>query len=324
MKRQLWNSLRWLIYIIDSVYKPKLPCYTPPLTQHHSFFRNLPPLFIDILASAIDEVLNHSICESTVPHVWKLANVPPLPKAPPIEDFNKDLRPISLTSTLSKVAEGFVIDREVKSLIPECMDPNQFGFIPYSYTTFALMSMMRHWLEATDGNGAYVRAALLDCKKAFYLEDHDLLIANLYSLGVKSTVVNWIIDFLRGSSQRVKLSSDCVSDFTPVPTGIRQGTRIGPWLLFVMVNDLATSSKPLSGIWKFADDTTVSEIVPKSGATEIQDTVDHVLQWSNDNKFKLNLLKCKEFRIDFRRKPNEFTVIEAYGNLSKPLNQQKY
>ena len=134
-------------------------------------------------------MLNHSICESTVPRVWKLANVPPLPKAPSIEDFNKDLRPISLTSTLSKVAEGFVIDREVKSLIPECMDPNQFGFIPYSYTTFALMSMMRHWLEATDGNGAYVRAALLDCKKAFYLEDHDLLIANLYSLGVKSTVL---------------------------------------------------------------------------------------------------------------------------------------
>ena len=91
-----------------------------------------------------------------------------------------------------------------------------------------------------------------------------------------------------------------------------------------MVNDLATSSNPLSGIWKFADDTTVSEIVPKSGATEIQDTVDHVLQWSNDNKFKLNLLKCKEFRIDFRRKPNEVTEIEAYGNLSKPLNQQKY
>ena len=204
------------------------------------------------------------------------------------------------------------------------MDPNQFGFIPNSYTTLALMSMMCHWLEATDGNGAYVRAALLDCKKAIYLEDHDLLIANLYSLGVKSTVVNWIIAFLRGSSQRVKLSSDCVSDFTPVPAGIPQGTCIGPWLFFVMVNDLATSSDPLSGIWKFADDTTVSEIVPKSGATEIQDTVDHVLQWSNDNKFKLNLLKCKEFRIDFRRKPNEVTEIEAYGNLSKPLNQQKY
>ena len=31
-----------LIFIVDNT---KLPCYTLPLTQHHSFFRNLPPLF---------------------------------------------------------------------------------------------------------------------------------------------------------------------------------------------------------------------------------------------------------------------------------------
>ena len=81
-----------------------------------------------------------------------------------------------------------------------------------------------------------------------------------------------------------------------------------------MISDLATSNNPLSGLWKFADDTTVVEIVPKSGATKIQDIVDHVLQWSNENKFKLNSLKCEELRIDFRRKPSEVIVIEANGN----------
>ena len=45
-----------------------------------------------------------------------------------------------------------------------------------------------------------------------------------------------------------------------------------------MINDLAISSNPLSGMWKFAHDTTVSEIVPKSSATKIHDTVDLVLQ----------------------------------------------
>ena len=47
-------------------------------------------------------------------------------------------------------------------------------------------------------------------------------------------------------------------------------------------------SDPFSGMWKFADGTTVSEVVPKSGATKIEDTVDHVLQWLKDNKFRLN------------------------------------
>ena len=43
-KRQLLNPLLWPIYIINSVKNTKLLCYTLPLMQHHSFFRNLPPL----------------------------------------------------------------------------------------------------------------------------------------------------------------------------------------------------------------------------------------------------------------------------------------
>ena len=94
--------------------------------------------------------------------MWKLADVPPLPKVPTICDFIKDLRPISLTSTLSKVAEIIVIKKELKPTILSSVDPVQFGFIPGSSTTFALVSMLHHWLRATDGNGSTVRAALLD------------------------------------------------------------------------------------------------------------------------------------------------------------------
>ena len=40
----LINSLRWPIYINNSVDETKLSCYSPPSTQHHSFFWKLPPL----------------------------------------------------------------------------------------------------------------------------------------------------------------------------------------------------------------------------------------------------------------------------------------
>ena len=53
--------------------------------------------YSDILAPALTEVLNQSFGESNVPRVWKLADVPPLPKGKSIADFTKDLRPISLT-----------------------------------------------------------------------------------------------------------------------------------------------------------------------------------------------------------------------------------
>ena len=180
--------------------------------------------------------------------------------------INKDLRPISLTSTLSKVSEGFVIDKDLKPVLLKCIDPNQYGFITNPCTTFALILILHHWLEATDRSGSQVRVALLDYKKAFDFVDQNLLIAKLYSIGVNPTVVNWICDFLRNRSQRVKLDSSCFSEFINVPASIPQGSKIGPWLFLATINDLSTTST----LWKFADDTTLAEVIPKSSTSTLQ------------------------------------------------------
>ncbi|XP_067023926.1 uncharacterized protein [Acropora muricata] len=96
--------------------------------------------YSDILEVPIADILNASFSEVSVPRVWKLADVPPLPKAPIVFDLNKDLRPISLTSTMSKIAESFVIEKVLKPVLLSHIDPGQFGFIPGSSTTFALVS----------------------------------------------------------------------------------------------------------------------------------------------------------------------------------------
>ena len=41
----LEHSLQWPMYIINPFDKAKSSCYTPQPTWHHSFFRNLPPIF---------------------------------------------------------------------------------------------------------------------------------------------------------------------------------------------------------------------------------------------------------------------------------------
>jgi hypothetical protein len=43
-----------------------------------------------------------------------MADIAPLVNAQDIEDFNKDLRPIALTSTLSKIAADFIIQHDLK------------------------------------------------------------------------------------------------------------------------------------------------------------------------------------------------------------------
>jgi hypothetical protein len=98
------------------------------------------------------------------------------------------------------VAEGFIIDKELKPILLRSLDPLQFGLIPTSCTTFVLILMLNNWLTEADVTGSVIRVALLDYKKAFYLVDHKLLIAKL-------------LNFLQNRLQRIKISTEGVSDF---------------------------------------------------------------------------------------------------------------
>ncbi|CAB4005807.1 Hypothetical predicted protein, partial [Paramuricea clavata] len=238
------------------------------------------------------DILNTSFLECKVPDAWKLANVCPLPKASSICNINEDLRPISLTPTLSKVAESFIIGIALKPVLLPIIDPGQFGFIPGSSTTLALISMFHHCLRAAGGNASTVKTILLDFRKAFDLVDHNILVAKLFSIGVKPTAVSWIIDFLRHRKQRVKLNN-IVSDWLDVPAGEPQGTRLGPWLFLVLINDLKLPQESLP-MRKFADDCTISEVIPPSKQSSLHQAVDYIDAWSQENRLQLKPTKCKE------------------------------
>ena len=150
--------------------------------------------------------------------------------------------------------------------------------------------MIHEWLQATDGNSASVRVFLFDYRKAFDFIDHGTLAAKLKEVEIPNSIVNWILDFLSYRSQRVKLSRECLSEWGAVPAGVPQGTKLGPWLFLLMINDLLTPSA-LFGMWKYVDDTTLSEKVPKGQQSRAQEAVDHVSNWSAENLFQLNLEK---------------------------------
>ena len=158
---------------------------------------------------------------STTPY-WTLEEyrlTEDIPKLPLEEDqpqsvkaIKEDLRPISLSPSISKLAEDFVVTEYVKPAVLCMLDPGQFGAIPKSSTTLALLEMLHEWTQGTDGNGATIRTLLFDYKKGFDLTDHNILVRKLCAVSIPPNIINWIIDFLLCRSQRIKLTERCVSE----------------------------------------------------------------------------------------------------------------
>ena len=266
--------------------------------------------YAEILAQPVCSILNSSFNEQQLPISWKTADIVPIIKSKPVTEICKHLRPVSLTPALSKVAEEFVVSKHIGPAILCQIDPNQFGVIPKSSTSMAAISMIHNWSQSTDGSGAAVRIVLFDYKKAFDLIDHGILAEKISRLPIPKAVVRWTIDFLQDRKQRVKLANDCVSEWGDDQAGGPQGTKLGPWLFLLMINDLKITEV---STWKYVDDTTVSEVVKKGDTSKAQDAVSTVENWSSSNGLHLNADKCKELQIDFKTTKQSFDPLTVNG-----------
>ena len=86
------------------------------------------------LAPPICHLISISIQETVVPSKWKFANVTPIPKKR--NPSLKDLRPVSILPTVSKVLEKCVL-ASVKERLVDLYGPLQFGFRPHCSTEMA-------------------------------------------------------------------------------------------------------------------------------------------------------------------------------------------
>ena len=119
--------------------------------------------------------------------------------------------------------------------------------------------------------------------------------------------ISFFLDFLE-NVQEIKFTGS-ISHWLPTNASIPQGTKLGPILFLIMINNLSISD-PESCIWKYFDDVSLSKGLVRNSNSTIQTSLNTVATWSSSNWMKLNVKKCKEMRICFLKDPIEFPHLK--------------
>ena len=90
------------------------------------------------------------------------------------------------------------------------------------------------------------------------------------------------------------------SNYTPVLSGVPQGSVLGPTLFLAFINDLSLYVK--SKIRLFADDTITYLTVKSVGdCVQLQRDLHNLEIWESDWKMEFNISKCNVLRFTRRR-----------------------
>jgi hypothetical protein len=96
----------------------------------------------------------------------------------------------------------------INTIIPETLDPLQFAYRPNRCTDYAISIALHTALSYMDKRNTYVRLLFIDNSSAFNTIVPSKLITKLRNLGLNTSLCNWILDFLTGRPQVVRIGNN--------------------------------------------------------------------------------------------------------------------
>ncbi|KAI4878001.1 hypothetical protein NFI96_008347 [Prochilodus magdalenae] len=273
-----------------------------------------------MLTDVFTDIFNISLSSATVPTCLKATTIIPVPKKSSVSCLN-DYRPIALTPIIMKCFERLVL-RHIKTLLPPSLDPLQFAYRPNRSTDDAISTTLHLALTHLDNRNTYVRMLFIDFSSAFNTIIPQHLIGKLNLLGLNTSLSNWILDFLTGRPQSVRIGRN-TSSTTTLSTGAPQGCVLSPLLFTLLTHDCAAMHTS-NHIIKFADDTTVVGLINKNDESAYREEVQRLTDWCRTNNLSLNVDKTKEMVVDFRRTRRDHSPLHIDGSTVEIVKSTKF
>ncbi len=272
------------------------------------------------LAGVFTDIFNLSLSLSVVPSCFKKSTIVPIPKKNKITCLN-DWRPVALTPIFSKCFEKLIRDH-ICSVLPASLDPLQYAYRRNRSTDDAIAFTLHTALSDLETKNTYVRMLLVDYSSAFNTIVPATLVEKLQTLGLNRSLCSWILDFLTGRSQVVRMGNNTSSPLI-LNTGAPQGCVLSPLLYSLYTHD-CTATHSSNVIVKFADDTTVIGLITDNDETAYREEVSTLTKWCQENHLSLNIDKTKELVVDFRRQSREHTPISIDKTPVERVNSFKF
>uniref|UniRef100_A0AAX7SJH0 Reverse transcriptase domain-containing protein n=1 Tax=Astatotilapia calliptera TaxID=8154 RepID=A0AAX7SJH0_ASTCA len=254
------------------------------------------------------------------PVMWKTSCLVPVPKTPR-PSGPQDYRPVALTSHIMKTLERLILD-QLRPIVRPQLDPLQFAYQPRLGTEDAIIYLLNRVYTHLDQPASTVRVMFFDFSSAFNTIRPTLLGDKLAAMQVDASLVSWIVDYLTGRPQYVRVSQ-CVSDKVISNTGAPQGTVLSPFLFTLYTTDFSHCTETCH-LQKFSDDSAVVGCISRDDETEYRAVVDSFVTWCEQNHLQLNVAKTKELIVDFRKTRKHLTPVSIQGVSVDIVEDYKY
>ena len=148
------------------------------------------------------------------------------------------------------------------------------------------------------------------------------LITKLRTLGLNTSLCNWILGFLTGRPQVVRVGNNTSAPLI-LNTGAPQRCVLSPLLYSLFTHDCVVKHD-FNTIIKFADDTTMVSLITENDEKAYMEEVRDLAVWCQDNNLSLNVSKTKELIMDYRKRWAEQAPININGAVVEWVESFKF